>query len=126
MTQQKGDLKTVLRSKRAELVSSIRAQSSQLNVGEVERDLIDRIQGMSQREEAVTFLDTLSRTLAAVDAALSAMEGGSHGDCADCGEPIAPKRLAAIPWASHCIRCQEALDRRTYTDVPVPHWGEAA
>jgi DnaK suppressor protein len=111
MTKQIDDLKAVLRNKRAELVGSIRSQSSQLSVGEGEHELIDRMQGMSRREEAVTFLDALNRTLAAVDAALLGMEEGSYGDCAECGEPIASR---AIPWASYCIRCQEFLDHRTH------------
>jgi DnaK suppressor protein len=126
MATQIDELKLMLKNKRVELVRAIRTQSSQLNVGEVERDLIDRIQGMSRREEAVTFLDTLSRTLAAVDAALLAIHEGSYGDCAECGERIAPRRLAAIPWASTCIRCQEALDRCTHLNAHIPHWDEAA
>ena len=54
MTEQIDDLKAVLRNKRAELVGSIRAQSSQLKVGEGERDLIwIGCRGMTRREEAV-------------------------------------------------------------------------
>ena len=126
MTKQIDDLKATLRNKRAELVESIRAPSSQLRVGEGERDLIDQMQGMSRREEAVTFLDALNRTRADVHAALLAMEEGSYGDCAECGEPIASKRLAAIPWASNCIRCQEALDHNTHRSAASPYWEEAA
>jgi DnaK suppressor protein len=125
MTEQLDDLKAMLTKKRTELVRAIRSQSSQLNVGEVERDLIDRMQGMSRREETVTFLDSLSRTLASVDTALLAIQDGSYGDCAECGQPIAPRRLAAIPWASNCIRCQEALDRCTHINA-IPQWDEAA
>jgi DnaK suppressor protein len=126
MTEQIDGLKAVLRNKRAELVGSIRSQSTHLNVGEGEHDLIDRMQGMSRREEAVTFLDALNRTLAAVDAALQAIEEGSYGDCAECGEPIASKRLAAIPWASNCIRCQEELDHLTDRSAWTQQWDEAA
>ena len=46
-----------------------------------------------------------------VRAALRRIEEGAFGLCADCGETINPKRLAAIPWASHCIVCQKATDR---------------
>ena len=126
MTEQIDSLKALLKAKRAELVESIRAQSSHLRVADGERDLIDQMEGMSRREEAVTFLDALNRALADVVAALLAMEQGSYGDCAQCGEPIASKRLAAIPWASNCIRCQEALDHRTDTTAAIPHWDQAA
>lgn len=33
-------------------------------------------------------------------------------NCADCGEPIPAKRLAAVPLARYCRPCQEAHDRR--------------
>ncbi|WP_363928338.1 TraR/DksA C4-type zinc finger protein [Thalassospira sp.] len=38
---------------------------------------------------------------------------GSHGqtDCVDCGEPIAPKRLAANPHACRCLDCQNSLEQ---------------
>ena len=46
-----------------------------------------------------------------VNDALSRLDAGKFGICAGCEEPINPKRLAAIPWASSCIVCQEAADR---------------
>lgn len=125
MTDQIDILKAVLWNKRSELAWSIRSRSSQLSIGEVERELMDRIQGMSTREEAVTYLDILNRNLAAVDTALQAMEEGSYGTCADCGEPIAVRRLKAIPWASRCIRCQGMHDCR-HIPAEIPHWNEAA
>lgn len=126
MTDQIGSLKAVLKNKRSELARSIRSQRSQLNVGECEHELIDQMQSMSRRDEAVTLLDSLTRTLTAVDAALLAMEEGCYGICAECGEPVAPRRLEAIPWASHCIQCQEMLDRRDYMRAAVPYWDQAA
>jgi DnaK suppressor protein len=126
MTEQIDSLKAALKNKRSELARSIRSQSSQLNVCEGEHELIDRMQSMSRRDEAVTFLNSLTHTLAAVDAALVAMKENSYGSCAECGEPIASRRLQAIPWASHCIRCQEMLDRRNHMRAAVPHWDEAA
>lgn len=119
-------LKAVLESRRFELLRSIRSQSSQLNVGEGEHDLVDRIQGMSRREEVVTFLDALTRTLAAVNSALLSMKDGSYGICAECCEPTTSRRLEAIPWASHCIRCQEAIDQRDQMSAVSPHWDLAA
>ncbi|MBI3664642.1 MAG: TraR/DksA family transcriptional regulator [Acidobacteria bacterium] len=45
--------------------------------------------------------------------ALARLEEGAYGRCEECGEPISPKRLAAVPWADLCVACQarhEALD----------------
>jgi DnaK suppressor protein len=47
-----------------------------------------------------------------VKLALQRMNEGSYGICLHCEEPINPKRLAAVPWAPYCIRCQEAIDQR--------------
>jgi DnaK suppressor protein len=126
MAEQVELLKAALQNKRAELACFIRAQSSQLSVDDGEHELVDRMQSMSRRDEAVTFLDKMTRTLASVDAALLAMQEGSYGTCAECGEPIATKRLQAIPWASHCIRCQEMLDLGNHMRTAIPHWDEAA
>ena len=32
-------------------------------------------------------------------------------DCIDCGEPIPPKRRAAMPSAERCITCQSRHER---------------
>jgi DnaK suppressor protein len=49
--------------------------------------------------------------LALVDAALARLDDGTFGTCLNCGRPIAPGRLEALPWAAHCIDCQAAIDR---------------
>ena len=43
--------------------------------------------------------------LTRVDAALRALDDGTYGTCVSCGNPIAPERLEAIPWAPTCIDC---------------------
>jgi DnaK suppressor protein len=46
-----------------------------------------------------------------VDEALDRIENGSFGICEECDEPIAVKRLEAIPNARYCIRCKEELEK---------------
>ncbi|NWF85447.1 MAG: hypothetical protein HXY18_16660, partial [Bryobacteraceae bacterium] len=72
MTKQIHALEEALQNKRTELVQLIRAQSPQLVVDEIENELTDRMQSMSRRDETVTFLNALRRTLSQVDAALMA------------------------------------------------------
>jgi DnaK suppressor protein len=43
-----------------------------------------------------------------LEAALRRLDAGNFGICQSCGEAIAPKRLAAVPWARFCIPCQES------------------
>jgi RNA polymerase-binding protein DksA len=44
--------------------------------------------------------------LAEVEHALSKFEKGTYGLCDDCGQPIAPARLEALPHASLCVNCK--------------------
>ena len=55
-----------------------------------------------------------------VAAALQRIEDGDFGMCLECEEPISPKRLAAVPWASYCLKCQEQYDRREANDAFEP------
>jgi DnaK suppressor protein len=73
-------------------------------------DQLDEIQAASQRALAVCNLDRESSHLRYARAALRRIEEGSFGTCQECDEDIHPKRLAAVPWARFCIRCQEAAD----------------
>jgi DnaK suppressor protein len=54
------------------------------------------------------FKDLIER----IDEALRKIDDGSYGLCDRCGEPINPGRLKAIPYATCCIDCQEAIERR--------------
>ncbi|WGW11361.1 TraR/DksA C4-type zinc finger protein [Saxibacter everestensis] len=45
-----------------------------------------------------------------IDAALLRVEDGSYGKCQQCGEPIAPARLEALPATRLCLSC--AASRR--------------
>ena len=73
-------------------------------------DQLDEIQAASQRALAVCNLDREFNHLRDAQAALHRIEEGSFGTCQECDEDIHPKRLAAVPWATFCIRCQEAAD----------------
>jgi DnaK suppressor protein len=72
---------------------------------------LDRIQNASDRDWAMGNLERNSSRLREVQAALRRIGAGTFGVCAGCEEDISPKRLAAVPWASFCIVCQEAADR---------------
>jgi DnaK suppressor protein len=74
-------------------------------------DQLDEIQTASDRDLAISQIDRQSKQLRNVRAALRRIGDGRFGICEQCDEDIAPKRLAAIPWASLCIECQEAEER---------------
>ena len=45
-----------------------------------------------------------------VHEAIKALDRGQYGECGRCGDDINEKRLLAVPWATLCIRCQEATE----------------
>lgn len=49
-----------------------------------------------------------SHALAEVQAALARLSAGTYGQCTDCGEPVAPQRLAVQPAARRCLACEQA------------------
>ena len=83
-------------------------------------DQLDEIQAASQRALAVCNLDREFNHLRDARAALRRIEEGSFGACQECDEDIHPKRLAAVPWATFCIRCQEAADGNLDKEMTAP------
>ncbi len=64
--------------------------------------------GTAQAVERITQVDAakkLDAKLRGVERALAKLDEGTYGVCDSCGEPIAPERLEAIPWAVLCMTC---------------------
>ena len=51
--------------------------------------------------------------LSLIQEALERMEAGAFGLCVVCGGEMQQKRLEAVPWARHCIGCQEKQEQGT-------------
>lgn len=81
-----------------------------LLVSERETDEVDEATVEVERDLAVSFINTDWHVTHAVEAALERLEAGEYGICEFCGEPISPKRLKAIPWATRCATCQARLE----------------
>ena len=80
-------------------------------------DALDEVQLAGERELAIRNLDRESNLLRNVRLALARIADGSYGTCLHCEEDISPKRLAAVPWATYCLKCQEAADRHEFETV---------
>jgi DnaK suppressor protein len=61
------------------------------------------------RENAV--IEHAAAHRAEVEAALARLDDGSWGTCTDCGQAIAPARLAVRPEAARCVECQGAYEK---------------
>jgi DnaK suppressor protein len=101
--------RNVLEVKRAELSGSLRNRDE--IVIEKAPDALDEVQLAGERELAIRNLDRDSNMLRQIRRALGRIQDGSYGVCLHCDEEISPKRIAAVPWAAYCIKCQEQVDR---------------
>ena len=99
-----------LRTKQMELSRSLHKRDD--IVIEKASDALDQVQLMGDRELAIRNLDRDSSALRQIHRALSRIATGTYGVCLNCEEDISPKRMAAVPWAAFCIKCQEKVDLR--------------
>jgi DnaK suppressor protein len=83
---------------------------------ETSSDELDRVQNANDRDYAMGNLERSSNRVAEVRSALQRIASGTFGICAECEANINLKRLAAVPWASYCIACQQAADSERSTD----------
>jgi len=63
------------------------------------------------REIDYTLEENSEHVLSSIDGALGRIDDGTYGNCLNCGTAIAEDRLAAIPWATHCIDCKRLEER---------------
>ena len=65
---------------------------------------------VSHDEFVSLHLNSLDYTqLRLVEEALDRLDSGHYGTCLRCERPIPAKRLQALPWARHCVECQESM-----------------
>jgi len=119
MTQeQAGKYKALLLAKREEIAGKSRRREDIWIVKLNEQ--IEMVQLAGEREFAVRTLEHQRKSLIEINAAIGRIEDGEFGICLECEEPISPKRLAAVPWAAYCLRCQELHDAHEATEAAEP------
>ena len=78
---------------------------------DVSQDPADKASNSYTKELLFSQSTNERNTLKLIEEALDRLSEGSYGECINCGEEISAKRLDAIPWTPHCIRCQELLEQ---------------
>ncbi len=67
----------------------------------------DRSHSTEERSRLISVVRALRSNLHDVERALAKIDAGTYGTCERCGEPIAPERLEALPWAVLCFDCKQ-------------------
>lgn len=79
-------------------------------------DELDIATSDSHAALANRLLERQSSYIKRIDIALKKIEDGTYGECEDCGQKIAPKRLLARPVALLCVLCKERQEKREKKD----------
>jgi len=78
---------------------------------EATQDIADKAANSYTKEFLFHQSDENRRVLQMVNEALERLKVGSYGLCLSCNGEVQVKRLEAVPWARHCIACQEKQDQ---------------
>jgi len=101
--------KDALLRKRTEILGTggIKPLQASMENNTRQGDMADQAIGNNEVHIALKLKATDAKILQAIEEALCRIDKGTYGMCRDCGEPIAPARLNAIPWTRVCITCKE-------------------
>ena len=80
-------------------------------VDEQAQDMVDRATSAYTREFAFSLSEADRKALLLIEQALLRIEQGTYGVCVHCQGVVQEKRLEAVPWARHCLECQEMQDK---------------
>jgi len=102
-----------LQAKREELLDLVRSAraSEQDGGGKEAPDLGDRALSTVIRDLSYQLSAAERSIMRRIDEALDRIEKGEYGVCVECEKKMHTGRLDAVPWARHCIECQELQDR---------------
>lgn len=75
------------------------------------QDLADKAASSYTKEFLFSLSNSERETINLVEEALGRIERRSFGVCVSCEGDVERKRLDAVPWARHCISCQEKQEQ---------------
>ncbi len=110
------ELKRMLEERKREIVSEVqdkirdvRAENSYGKMNEV-LDSGESSEADIQEDIEFALIQMKAETLSKINEALARLDEGSYGNCFECGEEIAERRLRALPFAVRCKDCEEARE----------------
>jgi DnaK suppressor protein len=110
------ELRRMLEDRRRELQAEVQGKMRDVRaegLGGKLSEVLDAVESSEvdiQDEIEFALIQMKSETLNKVNDALGRLEQGNYGNCFECGEEIAEKRLRALPFAVRCKDCEEARE----------------
>jgi DnaK suppressor protein len=75
------------------------------------QDIADKASNSYTKEFLFSLSNSERDVLQMVDEALNRIDGRRFGFCLSCEDEMNMKRLDAVPWARHCLSCQEKQEQ---------------
>jgi RNA polymerase-binding transcription factor len=111
------ELKKMLEARRREILAevqgkirNVREEASWGSKQSEVQDAGESSESDIQDDIEFALIQMKSETLNKINDALGRLENGTYGNCFECGEEIAEKRLRALPFAVRCKDCEEAKE----------------
>lgn len=111
------ELKRMLEDRRREIHAEVQGKMRDVRSegawGSKVNDVFDAVESSEadiQDDIEFALIQMKSETLNKINDALRRLEQGDYGNCFECGEEIAEKRLRALPFAVRCKDCEEARE----------------
>ena len=107
------ELNRMLLNRRREIQAEVQGKMRDVRAEGTLNEVLDAVESSEadiQEDLEFALIQMKSETLTKIDDALARLEQGDYGNCFECGEEIAEKRLRALPFAVRCKDCEEAKE----------------
>jgi RNA polymerase-binding transcription factor len=127
------ELKQMLEARRREIQAAVHDKMRDVRAegtwGGKQSEVFDAVESSeadTQDDLEFALIQMKSETLNKINDALARLEQGSYGNCFECGDEIAEKRLRALPFAVRCKDCEEAREMAEQRERMQARRGSAA
>ena len=109
------ELKDILEGRRRELLAEVRSKMRDVRSENAEEakgvlDAAETSEADIQDDIEFALIQMKTETLKKIEDALKRLDEGTYGNCFECGDEIAERRLRALPFAARCKDCEEARE----------------
>ena len=107
------DLRLILSTRQMEMQADLKKRTRNGRIGRAGNvgDTVEHADADVQDGMDLALLQMRTETLIRIDAALSRLDSGEYGFCAECAGEISERRLRALPFAVRCQACEEKREQ---------------
>ena len=110
------ELKRILEERRREILAQVQEKMRDVRAeggigeGQGVLDAAESSEADIQDDIEFALIQMKSETLNRIEEALVRLDEGTFGNCFECGDEIAERRLRALPFAVRCKDCEEVRE----------------